>query len=117
MSDRLFARSPVLLAALATAALACQDDPQSPTTGEDGAAPATAVTAAATYSVKDLGTLGGTSAEALGINDEGGVVGWSLLANGRAHAFLWRAGKMSDLGALAGGRSQANDVNDDDVAV
>ena len=118
MSDRPFARSTVLLAVLATAALACQDDPQSPSTSDDGAgAPVAAVTAAATYSVKDLGTLGGTSAEAKGINDQGGVVGWSLLANGRTHAFLWRAGKMSDLGALAGGHSEANDINSNDVVV
>jgi len=120
MSSRPFVRSTVFVAAMAAAALACQEDPQSPTPGNDEAAPGgptAAVTAAVTYSVKDLGTLGGASAGANGINDNGGVVGWSTLANGSSHAFLWRAGKMRDLGALAGGKSEGNDINSNDVVV
>ena len=121
MFTRPFMRSPVLLALLAAAALACQDDPQSPSSGTDGvtsqSGPAAAVTAAV-YTIKDLGTLGGASAEANAINDQGGIVGWSTLANGRQHAFLYRAGRMRDLGALvhdeeragaAGAQHQARD--------
>ncbi len=119
MSKRSLARSTMLVAALATA-LACGEDPQSPSSDGAGVnapnSPAAAVTTAATYSVKDLGTLG-TDAVANGINDQGGVVGSSWLTNGRQHAFLWRAGKMSDLGALAGGTSEANDINNSDVVV
>ncbi len=118
MSNGLFRRGTALLAVLASV-LACED-PQSPTTGNEGSstsAPPAEVTVPTNFSVKDLGTLGGTDAEATGINDEGRVVGWSTLANGQQHAFLWRAGSMRDLGALAGGKSQANDINSEDVVV
>jgi probable HAF family extracellular repeat protein len=39
--------------------------------------------------MQDLGTLGGTSSQAHGINDAGQVVGWSDDAQGHAHAFVW----------------------------
>jgi probable HAF family extracellular repeat protein len=121
MSTRFFAPSTVMLTVLAAAALACGEDPQSPTTDDPGVAapsgPAADVTAAANYTVKDLGTLGGKSAWANGINDQGGVVGWSQNASGKQRAFLWRAGKMKDLGALAGGTAEAMDINATDVAV
>ncbi len=78
MSKRRFAPSTLLVTVLAAATLACGEDPQSPDSDVPGvAAPsgsAAAATAAANYTVKDLGTLGGTSAMANGINDQGGVV-------------------------------------------
>ncbi len=61
---------------------------------------------------QDLGTLGGTFSEALGVNDTGLVVGRSTLAgNAVTHATLWRAGTIVDLGALDGTGSVANGVN------
>ncbi|WP_225844750.1 hypothetical protein [Streptomyces sp. HPF1205] len=42
----------------------------------------------------DLGTLGGTSARAVGVNNARQVAGGSSLANGSWSAFLWRAGEM-----------------------
>jgi probable HAF family extracellular repeat protein len=117
MSHRPFAPSTALLAGLTAAALGCSEGPQSPTSGDAGIATSDATAAAVTYTVKDLGTLGGEEAAANAINDHGGVVGWSLLANGRSHAFLWRAGKMRDLGALAGGASEATEINNNDVVV
>jgi probable HAF family extracellular repeat protein len=43
----------------------------------------------------DLGTLGGIYSAAAGINDQGQVVGYSLLANSTSHAFLWQDGVMA----------------------
>ncbi|MFC7760692.1 hypothetical protein ACFQY4_23745 [Catellatospora bangladeshensis] len=66
----------------------------------------------------DLGTLGGSSASAQAVNNNGWVVGYSLLADGvTTHAFLWRpALGMLDLGSL-GADSVAVDVNDAGVVV
>src|SRR5690242_7257310 len=62
----------------------------------------------------DLGTLGGNTSYAFGINDSGEVVGYSYLAdNVTRHAFTWTAsGGMVDLGTLPGGAwSQAEKIN------
>src|SRR5437870_11422522 len=52
--------------------------------------------------ITDLGTLGGHSGSAYGINDAGQVVGSTLATDGFMHAFLWQAGTMTDLGGLPG---------------
>ena len=55
------------------------------------------------YSVKGLGSLGGTFGEANGINNRGWVTGISNLSGDQSyHAFLWQRGVMSDLGTLGG---------------
>jgi len=65
------------------------------------------------YLITDLGTLGGDSSEALDVNTGGQVVGWSATAGGQNHAFLYRAGAMTDLGTLPGGTSSvATAIND-----
>src|SRR5262245_45113186 len=52
------------------------------------------------YTVTDLGTLGGKGSVACGINSRGQVVGFSSIATGQLHAFLWSHGVMTDLGTL-----------------
>lgn len=57
------------------------------------------------YVFTDLGTLGGASSSAYGINSSGQVVGWSDtgkndVARGNVRATLWNVTTASDLGAL-----------------
>ena len=61
--------------------------------------------------VTDLGTFGGPSSRAAAINDRGWVVGDSDTAQDGPHAFLWRRGRVLDLGR-PGEMSFAVDVND-----
>jgi probable HAF family extracellular repeat protein len=63
-----------------------------------------------TYSVIDLGALGGgvnSYTHANDINAAGQVVGWS-----NSHAFLWQNGVMTDLGTLGGSYGYAYAIND-----
>jgi probable HAF family extracellular repeat protein len=60
----------------------------------------------------DLGTLGGTSSAAFGINDRGDIVGAAATASSLpGHAFLLNEGGMIDLGALGGTNSYAYRIN------
>jgi len=54
------------------------------------------------YGVINLGTLGGATSEAHGINDRGEVVGASIDGNGDPQAFQWHNGVMTGLGFLPG---------------
>jgi probable HAF family extracellular repeat protein len=68
---------------------------------------------AQTYTVINLGTLGGDSSEASAINNRGEVVGRSKTGAGQTHGFVYRAGVMVDLGTLADGTySHATAIND-----
>jgi len=65
------------------------------------------------YSVQDLGTLGGTSAFALGINNKRQISGFANLAGDQDHhAFVWMNGTMTDLGSLGGPNSLAVKINE-----
>jgi probable HAF family extracellular repeat protein len=62
-----------------------------------------------TGGMKDLGTLGGDSGQAYFVNDEGEVVGSANVPSAlgcddgaQNHAFLWKNGLMTDLGAPDG---------------
>jgi probable HAF family extracellular repeat protein len=63
--------------------------------------------------VRGLGTLGGSFARVTDINERGDVVGFGETATGEVHAFVWRAGVMTDLGTLDGDlTSRAEGIND-----
>ena len=50
-----------------------------------------------TYTVTDLGTLGGAESYAFGLNNAGQVVGRAQVANRHLHPFVWDNGVMTDL--------------------
>ena len=100
---------------LALAGSAC--GPDQPATGPS-AEPEATTAAAITWTVRDLGTLGGRSSQANAINSSGVIVGMSNVAGSeQPHAFIWKSGVMSDLGTLAGGQSEATAINDDGIVV
>jgi probable HAF family extracellular repeat protein len=73
-----------------------------------GARPA----AAQSYTVTELGTLGGTDSDAYALSAAGHVVGAARLPGDWAiHAYLWHDGAMRDLGTLGGTWSYAHSVN------
>lgn len=70
---------------------------------------------AARFVVTDLGSLGGGTSQAFGINSSGQVVGSSIV-DGVERAFIWQRGSgMTDLGSLGGAANQfaiAYGIND-----
>ena len=68
---------------------------------------------AQSYTLTDLGTLGGNFSVGLGVNASGQVVGLSTRASGDDHAFLSgpNGGPLQDLGTLGGIFSEGLGVN------
>jgi probable HAF family extracellular repeat protein len=65
------------------------------------------------YTVINLGSLGGTVSVPVDVNNYGEVAGYSYTANNAAaHAFLYSHGRMTDLGTLGGTTSGAMSIND-----
>ncbi len=63
--------------------------------------------------LSDLGTLGGKSSVARGINNLSQVVGYSQTADDKSfHAFIDNNGNLADLGTLGGNSSSAYGIND-----
>jgi probable HAF family extracellular repeat protein len=111
-----------LILALLGAALAACGDPVRPAERPRAAARESEAGMTATFAVtiKDLGTLpGGRQSRAVGNNDKGQVVGWSLDANGVSRAVVWSpTGRIRALPALVQGLGcQANHINESGQAV
>jgi probable HAF family extracellular repeat protein len=69
--------------------------------------------------IKDLGTLGGTSSFARGINDSGQIIGDSTTARGDTHAFIFTpwVGRLQDLGTLGGHFARAEGISNNGQVV
>lgn len=66
---------------------------------------------AQTYTVTDLGTLGGSSTVAHALNGAGQVTGASNLNSSTSHAFLYSGGQISDIGSLGGSSAVGLGIN------
>jgi probable HAF family extracellular repeat protein len=68
--------------------------------------------------IQDLGTLGGPTSEAHGINNLGVAVGFSDTPSDGQRAFVWKDGTMTEIGALPGDTaSRADHINDSSMVV
>lgn len=63
------------------------------------------------WKITDLGSLNGGETHVTAINNSGDVVGWSRIAPGQQHAFLYHAGQMLDLGPQDTFYSTAEAIN------
>jgi probable HAF family extracellular repeat protein len=76
------------------------------------AVPGSAAPAVHQYQMVELGTLGGIYGVAMAVNDHGAVAGMSTTAQGLLRPFLWRDGRMINLGALGDNvKAIALDIN------
>lgn len=67
----------------------------------------------ASYTVIDLGTLGGSESKALGISNTGTIVGHSINALGFKVPFVWKAGVMNGtIGTFGGNTGTADSINE-----
>ena len=96
----------VVLAASGLTGLAACDDPTRP--ADPSVTPPAAAAAAVEqqFTVRNLGTLGGTFSFAIGINERAEVVGVCQTSRpGNIRAFLWRAGRACEASARWAGRT------------
>ena len=64
------------------------------------------------YTVADLGTLGGILSQAVDVNETGAVAGVSALPDDARHGFVYDRGAMSEIGTLGGTISVGYAINE-----
>ena len=65
----------------------------------------------------DIGGLGGNFTQPVALNQQGEIVGQSLLAGDQVwRSFIWRDGSLKDLGSLGGDNVYVYTINDEGVA-
>ena len=64
------------------------------------------------HGMRNLGDFGGACTQAYDLNNQGQVVGYSLLESGVSRGFLWQDGSLRDLGGVPGGFTAAFVVNE-----
>ncbi len=70
-------------------------------------------TAASSYALTDLGTLGGHLSVAKDISDSGQIVGYSITSSGQRRAFIWTPNQgMEDIDILSNTSTCAYSIND-----
>jgi probable HAF family extracellular repeat protein len=102
---------------LVAAVTACTDSTAPPVNHAVPNAPL--ASAASSIQITDLGTMGGLTSFAVGINDNGLIVGASEVVcpppcpfdEPPTHAFVWQNGQFTDLGTMGGENSHANAIN------
>jgi probable HAF family extracellular repeat protein len=67
--------------------------------------------ASQTYTITDLGTLGGSSSGARGVNASGQITGYASISTTNSSAFLYGGTKMTSLGTLGGTTSIGLSIN------
>jgi RNA polymerase sigma factor (sigma-70 family) len=91
-----------------------QSQPPEPERAElapPAAAPQVA-SAVGNYALQVIATIPGlTSSQALGVNNQGQVVGMIEGSNGLVHAFVWEQGRTTDLGTFGGSKAIATSIN------
>ena len=103
----------VIVAAVLVVSCAERDAPTSPEIDPAGAMGKKPGAGGSGITIVDLGTLGGPSSMAHGINDLYQIVGFSTTTGGAGHGFLWVDGILTDLGTLPGmTHSTAYDINE-----
>jgi probable HAF family extracellular repeat protein len=63
------------------------------------------------YTLTDLGTLGGLSAQGNDMNESGQITGYATNSSSQSRAFLWDSGHMNNLGTLGGSASIGLGIN------